>query len=640
MLRPAGQPLASLRRTLWLTAALACLVSLLAVSPARGAPSWLPAQDLSHSGRDATNPAVAMDEAGDTVVVWERQSETTPTHNLQVSTRGPGEAFSAPGELSATSTLPQVAMTPAGEAVAAWRHFDGENYVIQVAIARSPGGSFSAPHNLSTIETAAAPQGLRLAVNAAGAIAVTWLQKDPSSPTDPNQFSVVASVRATGGGFSAPQVVSPLPLVKGNNSSDPELAIDEAGDVTAVWDYFDGTGSVIQTARRAAGGEFETPQTLTTDADEAFSPDVAIAPDGDTIAVWSQLEGSDRVIVESSRPAGGAFGAPLELSEAGGGAFSPQVAISPGGNVTVAWERVDLGGFSVIQASTGTFNGSFGVPVDLSATGANAFDPSLAIDSGGAATVVWRRSEGGSFLAQGSIRPPGGGFSPAFDLSAGGEDVVRPLAAMDAAGDATVVWSRSDGTSRIVQAAGYDADPPTLRDLSIPSRAMVGIPVSFSAHPFDVWPIASTTFDFGDGDEAGGSSVSHTYRAQGTYRVTVQAEDAAGTAVSGAGTIQVLPSNEFSIGRVSFNRRRGTATIEVSVPWPGQLILYGKPVRRVSRQAHRAARLKMPIAAQGPALRRLSRRGHVKVSLAFAFTPAGGVSLIKHKKVTLIRKLR
>jgi hypothetical protein len=580
-----------------------------------------------------------MDEAGDTVVVWERQAQSTPTHNLQVSTRGPGEPFSAPGELSAASTLPQVAMTPADEAVAAWRHFDGENYVIQAAT-RPPGGGFSAPLDVATIGTAAAPQGLRLAVSPAGAIAIAWLQKDPSSLIDPNQFSVVASVRPAGGGFSAPHVVSPSPLVAGNNSSEPQLAIDEVGGVTAIWHYFDGTGSVIQTARRVAGGEFETPQTLTADADEAFSPDVAVAPDGDTVAVWSQLDGLDRRIAESSRPAGGAFGAPLELSEAGGKAFSPQVAIAPGGDVTVAWERVNSEGFSVIQASTGTFAGGLGAPVDLSATGANAFDPSLAINSGGAATVVWKRFDGSNFVAQGSVRPAGGGFSPAVDLSAGGEDAVLPLVAMDAAGDGTAAWSRSDGANRIVQAAGYDADPPTLRDLSIPSQTMVGVPVSFSVQPFDVWPIASTIFGFGDGEGAGGASVSHTYRAQGSYRVTVLAEDAAGTAVTGAGTIQVLPSNEFVIGRVSLNRRRGTATIQVSVPGPGQLALYGKRVRRASKKARRATRLKLPIVARGSALRGLSRRGHAKVAFAIAFTPTGGASLVKHKKVTLIEKLR
>jgi hypothetical protein len=577
-----------------------------------------------------------MDEAGDTVVVWERQAQTTPAHNLQASTRGPGEAFAAPIELSAGSTQPQLAMTPAGEAVAGWRHFDGENYVIQVAT-RSPGGSFSAPLDVSTVETAASPRELRLAVNAAGAIAIAWLQEDPSSPTDPTQFSVVASVRPPGGSFSAPHVVSPSPLIVGDDSSDPQLAIDEAGDVTAIWDYFDGTGSVIQTARRVAGGEFETPETLTADEDEAFSPDLATAPDGDTVAVWSQLDGPDRMIAESSRAAGGAFGAPLELSKGGGDAFSPQVAIVPGGAVTVAWERVNLEGFSVVQASTGAFNGSFDAPVDLSATGANAFDPSLAMNSGGAATVVWKRFEGTSYLAQGSVSPPAGTFSPAGDLSAGGKDAVLPSAAMDAAGDVTAVWWRSDGHNTIVQAAGYDADPPSLSDLSIPSQAMVGVPVSFAVHPFDVWPIASTTFDFGDGHEAGGASVSHTYQTDGSYRVTVTAEDAAGTAVTAAGAIQVLPSNEFAILRVSRNRRRGTATIQVGVPGPGQLILYGRGVRRASVQVRRATRLELPIAARGGALRRLSRRGRIKVELAIAFTPSGGMSLVKHKDVTLIR---
>ena len=81
------------------TAMLACAVcSLLFAAGAAAAPNWSDPADLSKPGRDATNPAVAMDSAGDTLAIWERQSTANPSITLQTSTRAPGAPFAGPFE--------------------------------------------------------------------------------------------------------------------------------------------------------------------------------------------------------------------------------------------------------------------------------------------------------------------------------------------------------------------------------------------------------------------------------------------------------------------------------------------------------------------------------------------------------------
>lgn len=619
-------------------AALAAGLAFFLLAPTAGAaPSWLAASDLSAPGRSADSPVVVTDAAGETVVAWERQTGTTPAHNLEFTTRKPGEAFPASHELYPASTDPQLAMTPTGETIAAWRYFDGTDYVLQVAT-RPAGGNFSAPVDVATVETAAVPHGIRIAANAAGMVAIAWLQKDPAS-ADPEQFSVLASVRPPGGGFTLPQIVSPLPLTVGNDSANQQLAVDEAGDVTVLWEYFDGTASVIQASRRSAGGEFEMLGALTTDEADASTPDLASAANGDTVAVWGQLDGTDRRIAESSSGPGEGFSAPQKLSEPGADAFSPTVAITPSGQITVAWERLNSKDVSVVQASAGAFGGGFAAPVDLSNGEANSFDPSLASNPDGATTVVWKSFEAANYVVQGTTSPAGGAFPPATKLSLGGEDAVFPSVAMDAAGDATAVWARGDGSNDTVQAAGFDADPPSLSDLRIPAQAMVGKPALFSVQPLDVWPISSTRFNFGDGGESAGAAVTHTYQAAGTYRVAATTEDAAGTAASGAGTIQVLPSNEFSLGRVSLNRRRGTGALLATVPGPGLLSLSGKGARKATVQAQRASQISIPIRAAGGALKRLRRRGRAKLALTVSFTPIGGLSLAMQRSVKLVKKM-
>jgi hypothetical protein len=620
-------------------ALLGCPLFALNAAPAQAAPAWLPPTDLSAPGRDASSAAVAMDDAGGTVAVWERQDTAGPNHNVQVSTRDPGGPFSAPVNLSLNSTNPQVAMTPSGEAIAVWRHFDvgSGNYVIQ-ASTRPPGGPFTAPVDVAAAPTSANVRDIGLAVNANGDTAAVWEQRDPGSPVT-NTTMVMASVRPAGGSFSTPVTISPLPLVSGQDAEGPRVAIDAAGDVTAVWRYFDGAHGVVQSATRPAAAGFSAPLNLSDNSQNAALPDVAMDSAGEAIAVWTRSNGANFIVQQSSSSAGGSFAAPQDLSAAGQDATNPRVAMDSAGEAIAVWTRSN-GASYIAQATIGTPAGSFSPPADLSAPGGDALDPEVAMNGAGDATVVWRRFDGANYIAQAANSRLSGPFSTPVDLSAPGQDAVSPQPAIDSAGDATAAWSRSDGTNSIAQAAGYDADAPQLRNLSIPSSGTVGVPVSFSVEPFDVWPIASTTFDFGDGASAAGTVVTHTYAIPGSYPVTVTATDAAGTSATAAGTIAISPSNAFTIKRFSRNKKRGTGTFFFSVPGPGRLVVGGGEVRRRGKRVGRAGQAKLAFRARGKALESLKRREKLKVETAISFAPDGGVTRIKHRTVILVGKRR
>ncbi len=106
-----------MRRVAGTTAMLACAVcSLLFAAGAAAAPNWSDPADLSKPGRDATNPAVAMDSAGDTLAIWERQSTANPSITLQTATRARGAPFAGPFEFpvstaAGSNTEPTEAMT-------------------------------------------------------------------------------------------------------------------------------------------------------------------------------------------------------------------------------------------------------------------------------------------------------------------------------------------------------------------------------------------------------------------------------------------------------------------------------------------------------------------------------------------------
>jgi hypothetical protein len=97
------------------------------------------------------------------------------------------------------------------------------------------------------------------------------------------------------------------------------------------------------------------------------------------------------------------------------------------------------------------------------------------------------------------------------------------------------------------------------------------------------------------------------------------------------------PSNQFRIGKVKRNLKKGTARLTVTVPGPGTLELAGKGlVRRPARSA--TARAKLLIKAIGKAKQRLDRTGRVKVKAIITFTPTGGTPSTKRKGI-LLKKL-
>lgn len=321
-----------------------------------------------------------------------------------------------------------VAVNAAGAEVAA----ANVNGISAVSVCTSSDGqTWSAPITVG--------QGVSPAVALApdGRVVVAW-EGGTFAATD-----IEASVRAPGGAWSAPVVVSTV-----GSPGAPLIGIDGSGD--AVIGYVQGATGTIATASLRAGGSWTPVQTLTTRYGSGL--DLAVNSTGAVILTWAAKGTSVGVYAASGTVLGG-LAAPVKvgLPLYPGGRTS--VAVNNAGQAAMVWA---MGSGAANVAATRTAAGTWSVPVQLSANEAGPLD--VAIDGAGNAIAVFEQFvlSGGSYITPlfASKLPAGGSWGTPTQLSAPGDSVTNAggggRVVADPAGTVVVAWA--DATTRTLTA--------------------------------------------------------------------------------------------------------------------------------------------------------------------------------------------
>jgi ABC-type phosphate transport system substrate-binding protein len=103
------------------------------------------------------------------------------------------------------------------------------------------------------------------------------------------------------------------------------------------------------------------------------------------------------------------------------------------------------------------------------------------------------------------------------------------------------------------------------------------------------------------------------------------------------------PSNRFSLLRKSISSKTGGAMISVKVPGAGKLEMVGTAkvgkrrikVGRTVLNANRAGTFQLALKPSGAAKKQLRKKGKLRVTLRFTFTPSGGEAGASNSSVTL-----
>jgi|CZKG01.1.fsa_nt_gi hypothetical protein len=425
------------------------VIGLLAAPSAQA--GWLAPIELSEAGEHAGAPHLVLDAAGNATAVWDRWNGSDTV--VETAYRPAGEAWQAPTDLSEEAEEAE-ALAGAHDASAPQIAVDGAGDVT-VVWERYEGANDllvqadyrPAGGSWETPVTISGPSG-------------TMADLEPKVAVDARGDATALWMRAgtiqtaykpANGSWQAPQDLS------GSESLTPVMAVDSQGDATAVWMHFDGSRYVVQTAFRPTGEAWQAPSTLSQNGEEGGNPYIALDAHGDTMVVWTGHPEETSVVRVAYRPAGEAWQAPITLPGEEHEAQGPRVALDPHGDAIVAWESSskNIGSYTRVRASYRPAGGSWETPTTLSQDGANAYPSRAAFDQAGNAVLMWERSDGTEDVVQADYRPAGAEseWEAPASLSAEGQrsseaDVVLDAEgeAPAAQGDATAIWITNGGT--------------------------------------------------------------------------------------------------------------------------------------------------------------------------------------------------
>ncbi len=413
-----------------LLVAAAALAAVLALAPRALALSWSSAKSISGTDQVNGQADLAMDAAGDAVATWVGVDAAAGTEDVRASVRPAGGQFGAPVTLGSSdqgggglTINSQVAMDSAGDAIVIWQNNPTGNEEDVFASYRPAGGSFGSPVEVGA---GVAPA---VAMDSAGDAFVLSSQQDPgviwvaqrpaghnssfSAPQNvgygyccakanlaasPNGRAIVAFVSdfsnkleatttaAPGQTFGSAVTIASL----GGNDTYTGAAIDDNSDAAVGFEsYQSSTGEFTsEVASADGGGAFGAPAPAGPAGETSFGA-LAIDAQRETILTFDDdASGSGQGLAYAVRSPGAGFSSARTIAGGSGplyGSTFPATASNiegASGDTLYSWTFGNSGDVKVSVRPPGS---SFAAPADLGEIGAPDAD---AIDKLGDQAVL------------------------------------------------------------------------------------------------------------------------------------------------------------------------------------------------------------------------------------------------------------
>ncbi len=404
------------------------------------------------STRPGLFPDVAVDGQGHALAVWV-QGTASGAYRPFASRSSPHAGWEPARELDTVHLgdveRPAVAVNEAGFGVAVWELHGGARVDLYAA-EYTPGPGWGEPRLLETRDEPVSTP--RVGVDAEGNALVVWRQADGTAE------SLWAARLVKGSGWGVPLLLE----LDAGATTVPALALESSGRAVAAWLQPDTGGTVRVRASRFVPGSGWTPPEQAAASGEGLSVSAALSANGSALLLFRGPDASRGPSLFSTRfvPGEGWSAVAIRLGQAPPGAEELGLAMDRWGRAIAAWTEPGASpGYWNLFVSRFLPEEGWRTPVSVSALSAS--QPSVASDGQGNFHLVWVENVYGSDQVFAARYPEGAtALSSAREIEPyHGGTSKRPRVRANGTGAAMTVWYRDNGggfDSNLVYAAAYE----------------------------------------------------------------------------------------------------------------------------------------------------------------------------------------
>jgi hypothetical protein len=247
---------------------------------------------------------------------------------------------------------------------------------------------------------------------------------------------------------------SPFQLDNSDGSSAaPQVAVDANGNALAVWSQSTG----VQARRFNVGTKTWGAITpLQQTAGNATAVQVAFDNTGHAMAVWHQSDGTNNSVRARRYTVSNNQWLPVETLSNAGNAMFPQVAMEAGGDAVVVWRQTSASSTDIVSNRYTAVNQTWSGPGPVENNAGSATTPQVAVEGTGTARAIWVEFDLDATNPNGgrnrvwSSRFVGGTWQAAEPVESNSGDSMSPQVTVDASGNALAVWQQFDGAHNTV----------------------------------------------------------------------------------------------------------------------------------------------------------------------------------------------
>lgn len=343
----------------------------------------------------------------------------------------------------------------------------------------------------------------------------------------------------------------------------------------------------------------------------------------------------------------GAVGSPIPVSVKPTSGYS---LVRSGDELLLAWAESDGGMGDPITTKVASYNPDTGLsPSTTLESGAPFYPGQLQGNSRG--DIILPRGNGESLSAW--VRPAGSSSFSAPQTIVNYAGTLTPdqwlqdtSIALDEEGNVFASWVLADNAGSNADKAywgGLDFTGPRIESFLAPVFLLADEEGAFSVVATDTSGTEEVLWDFGDGQTATGSSVSHAYNDPGTYTVRVQATDRAGRSSEQTAEVRVAyPEQSLQVSKTSAKVVRKN----IMVISKGMASSSGKVQQIVRRGKKTLCKTKKTTEGRftlscslGSQARKTLRNKNLLLRVQVRFEPNKGESIVRSKKL-IVRKRR